>query len=725
MLSARAQEIIHNEKGEPYCVKNEIIVKFRPNLLNKSVIDNIEKQTGSLAEFIDPQILALISSSGYFDATIANLNTEKVFRKLTTTDTISISRSGSQVRMPKLWSVLLIHWQESGRSMDFFQAIEKLNKLQPYIVYAEPNFVGSITAVPNDTLYAAWQSSLHEIPNQSSARGHVNVEPAWDITDGNNSVKVGVYDTGILWNHEDFLINPSGSPLAAPFANSRVIGGWDWINNNHPSVDPEHDLRGHGTEMASIIGAVKDNNRGVAGIAGGGSSGLGVQLFSMKVCDGNGCREGILADAIVEGASFIPATTNPPKPAFGYGLHILNMSLSFIADFNGKYDRIKLLEDACKVAFEHEVSMSASAGNDDDIVREQWPADYADAWVMKVSGSNQDGEASKNCTIGGNMDFAAPNYRTEAATIGLLHNSYDSTNGTSSSAAHVSGAAALMLSYKPNLAPEDIEKLLERSAIDALPVGYDIRTGFGKIDIGNAINSIRTPRFDVKHYSATFGQHNKQVFATNTITLVEPYGSIGSAGQYIADVFKVDLTIDITQLAGKNIIDVWKRTAKSDAVGPSNAISGLRNFELVSFNQTQAKVRGTVFHIKKTLLGQTVDQWIPETGLDANAKMEISVYTEDRNSTKTLSVSINDTYARIIPNPSEGNFKILFMLEKDTNLGIQVIDLNGKIVYSIPSMFQVEGHKEIELDLKHLPKGIYVCNLLTNENIVSKKIVIQ
>jgi hypothetical protein len=392
---------------------------------------------------------------------------------------------------------------------------------------------------------------------------------------------------------------------------------------------------------------------------------------------------------------------------------------------NGKYDRIKLLEDACKSAFENEVTIAASAGDDPNIVRQQWPADYADAWIMKVGGGNRDGQLSLGATIGGDMDFIAPFYYTQSATIGAGHRVYDDTGGTSSAAAHVSGAAALMLSYKPILAPEDIEKLLEKSAVDASTPGYDINTGFGKIDIGKVVQSIKAPRFDVKHYSGKFGQHNKQIFVTKNVRLLEPYGNITTAGIYIADIYRVELAINISQPMGRQILDVWKRAAKSDAVSSSTDITGYRNIEIIDFDQNEAKVRGTVFHITGTLSGQTMNQWIPETGLDADAKMEISVYTEDKSSTRALSISINDTYARIIPNPNEGNFKVLFMLEKDTNLGIQVIDLNGKVVYAIPSMFQAEGHKEIDLNLTHLPKGIYVCNLLTSENIVSKKIVIQ
>ncbi len=713
-IFAQTKEYVYDNDGRPIYAKNEIIIKFKAELLNKSVINTPEKQTGFLAEFVEPQVLMLLSNSEYFDASI---NVEKIFKRMRTTDVISTSRLGKAVKIPKFWATLLIHWEER-RGISFLDAVDKLNKMKPYIEFAEPNYTVHLNHVPNDTHYGLVQRELHKTANGTD-EGHINAECAWDLTTGQNTVKVGVYDTGIEWNHEDFLDNYTGALHSAPFANSRIKGGWDWTKNISPSVDNHHDEYGHGTKMAGIIGAASNNLTGIAGVAGG-NDGIdkGVQLFSMKVIDAQGVGlESATVDAIVEGATY--------TPTFGYGLHILNCSFSYFAQ--GEDDGLKnplAFEEAFKFAFENEVVIPSAAGNDDKKVVLQWPADYSDDWVLKVGGSNINGKLDDGSTIGGDMDIVAPfrgftldnEDRTE----------YLSARGTSVSTAFVSGVSALMLSYKPTLAPEDIEKLLEKSAVDIVnpqAVGYDTDTGFGKIDACAVLKSIKKPKFDVIHYNAKV---NTGIKTSDVVTIVLPrnIGKLNAGINYTAFLYKVKINVDITQPSGRKVLDVWGRNATSNTLN-SSWWPHHKGLKILSFNQTTAVVEASFLNVWDT---NSLDEWIPDTyplNLNPDNKIEISVYTEDQNSTGVINKSINDTYARVVPNPNEGNFKVLFMLEKDTNLGIQVVDLNGKVVYTIPKIFQLEGHKEIDLDLKHLPKGFYICNLLTDENIVSKKIIIQ
>ena len=80
----------------------------------------------------------------------------------------------------------------------------------------------------------------------------MDVNLAWDYTKGNNSVIVGVFDTGVDSAHPDLYQN--------------LITGYD-ASNNTQSV--KTDPVGHGTCTAGIIGARTNNALGVAGIAGG------------------------------------------------------------------------------------------------------------------------------------------------------------------------------------------------------------------------------------------------------------------------------------------------------------------------------------------------------------------------------------------------------------------------------------------------------------------------
>ena len=92
--------------------------------------------------------------------------------------------------------------------------------------------------------------------------------------------------------------------------------------------------------------------------------------------------------------------------------------------------------------------------------------------------------------------------------------------------------------------------------------------------------------------------------------------------------------------------------------------------------------------------------------------------------TSSLQKAIEEDYVRIVPNPSNGDFRLLFSLLKDSNLSIQITDMAGRIVHKIPVKYESEGHKEYFLDLNNLQNGIYNCSILTNEGIINKKISI-
>jgi hypothetical protein len=104
--------------------------------------------------------------------------------------------------------------------------------------------------------------------------------------------------------------------------------------------------------------------------------------------------------------------------------------------------------------------------------------------------------------------------------------------------------------------------------------------------------------------------------------------------------------------------------------------------------------------------------------------MSLTVYSEDPLATGVKNIPIDKNFARVIPNPSNGIFTIMFTLLKSTELGIEVTDLTGKVVYSQPKQKTTDGHQEIELQLQNLNAGIYFCNLRTSEGTVSQKISI-
>jgi subtilisin family serine protease len=66
---------------------------------------------------------------------------------------------------------------------------------------------------------------------------------------------------------------------------------------------------------------------------------------------------------------------------------------------------------------------------------------------------------------------------------------YDVVSGTSFSAPHVAGVAALVIGAAPGLSGLDVRRILDRTATDLGPAGYDRFYGFGLVNAEAAVGA--------------------------------------------------------------------------------------------------------------------------------------------------------------------------------------------------------------------------------------------
>jgi len=355
---------------------------------------------------------------------------------------------------------------------------------------------------------------------------------------------------------------------------------------------------------------------------------------------------------------------------------------------------------------------------------------------MKVGANDQNGSRATFSTYGNSLDFIAPGVKEIYATTDALNNGTYTYNedGTSFAAPHAAGVAGLMLSYinapsnaPNNLAPDDVENLLQRFATDITTfpasVGYDDHTGFGRINAGSTLQGIRWPRFEVRHYSQTFNNNSGTKIGSNVQITVAVGANGVAAGTYFGDVYEITQTYNITQPSGRTILDVWKRNSSSTLWGNQPVVSEV-NSNVTTWSQTSATMRGYIFEIKTNVIGQSINKWLPSNGLNGTGRMSLTVYSEDPLATGVKDMAIDKNFARVVPNPSNGNFTLMFTLLHSTNLGIEVTDITGKIVYSQAMKQAYDGHQEIELNLQNLNAGMYICNIRTTEGTVTQKISI-
>jgi hypothetical protein len=297
-------------------------------------------------------------------------------------------------------------------------------------------------------------------------------------------ISVAVIDSGIDGAHPDLV--------------GRVVAAKSFVGGS-----PYRDDNGHGTFVAGLIAANPSNNQGIAGL------GFNVRLMIAKVVD-------------PDGTISLPGEVAAIRWAVDNGARVINLSLGGVRDpLNPRLDVYSPLEQAAiEYAYSRAVTVVAAVGNGPQSPATPWNfADYPAALphVIGVSAVRQDGAvpdySNRDAVFN---DIAAPgaaifstipqNLTVDRADCANRPYSDCGTEelregiGTSFSAPQVSAAAALLLGQVPALKPDQVSWLLERSADDAspaggcsaCPVGRDLYTGWGTLDVQKALTMLGT-----------------------------------------------------------------------------------------------------------------------------------------------------------------------------------------------------------------------------------------
>jgi subtilisin len=280
---------------------------------------------------------------------------------------------------------------------------------------------------------------------------HIDADLAWATARG-AGVKLAILDTGGDYDHPDLHyaggVNYYGSRKDGSTAPA------DWNDGN-----------GHGTWTSGIAAAL-DNGIGVVGVA------PDVSLYAVKVLSNSGM--GWDSD-IAQGIDW----------AIGHGINVISMSLGGSGYSAG-------FADACQRAWDAGIVLVAAAGNEGDGNPATEEISYPAAFpsVIAVGATTQsDGLASFSNT-GSYLELTAPGVSIYSTYKG---GGYATYSGTSASCPHVAGVAALVLSASPGASNAQVRTLLEGTARDLGPAGWDPGFGYGLVDAYAAVGAAASP----------------------------------------------------------------------------------------------------------------------------------------------------------------------------------------------------------------------------------------
>lgn len=365
--------------------------------------------------------------------------------------------------------------KEAYNKSNLTEYVETDGKLSifPFEVYPANSNNFSIKAgeaKPNDTFYGLqWNAPL------------IEANKAWVLTTGSHNITVAVIDSGVDPNHPDLKDNLL--PLIDIWNESGETDIYTYgsIENNYGGKDGN----GHGTHVTGIIGAIINNSRGVAGIAGN------VMILPIKAAN-------------FEGNTSASVITKSIIRAVDKGVQVINLSIG-----GPKSEGTQALKDAVNLALSKGIVFVSATGNESNragnfIEQVTVPAAYPGVIAVsavtkykKVANYSNGGPETEIAAPGGGAKSGEgekiystwPTYKTFEGYHAGITGPYALLSGTSMACPHVSAVAALILNKEPNLTGQQVRVRILSTVEDIESKGFDYSTGFGLLNAYKALVS--------------------------------------------------------------------------------------------------------------------------------------------------------------------------------------------------------------------------------------------
>lgn len=456
-----ASKLIFSPKN---AIKGELLVYF-----GEEAVPSVEK---SVMQVTRAGGVATRSGIVDFDAVLGNIGV-KALQRLFPVD----ERNEERTRAAGLhrWYIVdfddNVDLDQAARSMARISEVSKVQfnkqlmhvrdgKVTPLIETAATPQTRAAVGFNDPHLGKQWHyinTGDKSIYSKIKASADVNCDEAWQYCTGDPRVVVAVVDGAVQWDHPDLEANmwintreQNGTEGRDDDSNGYAddIHGYNFVDNQKLTKADDH-----GTHVAGTVAAVNNNATGVCGVAGGSGKNDGVKIMSCQIFRGEeGGSAAITAKAIKyaadNGAAIIQCS-------FGYEAGDVTSDSAYASGASAEKQAIDYFTSTQNCAAVNGGIAIFAAGNDLAGIS-GYPGAYRD--YISVTSMSCDYTPAYYTNYGPGCNVAAPGgdayqsyleNRTEAAQVlsTIPGGRYGYMQGTSMACPHVSGVAALGLSY--------------------------------------------------------------------------------------------------------------------------------------------------------------------------------------------------------------------------------------------------------------------------------------
>ena len=383
----------------------------------------------------------ILAESG-FSASSTESNQALVEARQTYLDIREEAQENTLLNFDEYRQIMLIRLdQNCGENvLNVIQQLQQRN----YIYWAGPNYIAEDHSIVE---YSSIDAFSTRIPNDPDlhlqwAVNRISLPQAWNITTGSRNVRVGIIGSRIDANH--------------PELQGRVradLGGVFYNDRNRPEAYT------WGTQQAGIIGAMGDNGIGIAGIA------WHTEFVPLRAVNADGAMPDSAAIAAINHARIM-------------GIPIISRSFS-----------ITLGATPFFTAVSNYTGLFVNSAGNDNLNTDTSPRLPGLSNVLLVGASGQNDTRRQYSNFGATSVhvFAPSGVRTT-----FPNNSFGDYSGTSASAPHAAGVAALVLSINPGLSAQEVRDIIVNS-VDPVPTLANLSISGGRLNAYNAVRLAQQP----------------------------------------------------------------------------------------------------------------------------------------------------------------------------------------------------------------------------------------